>query len=250
MNFNLRHIIYELSEEEFGEYLTERDIRLILWTIAKEYEEAIKKRKVIPIERTEYDREIVNKLWKILKRLDEKLLNLRTLIDFVQMVRVRDYTLLLQTKPHLDRIYQLAVEVKRRSTPIVSFLGYPIMQSELYISDNILEKPSSISTDLDESSMNDNILFNLESQTYSESVNLSLDEIEKMKEDIIEKVNGKEFSLDELPRIFKSWELELLSQMLLSNELESEIKGNIIKFGRIKPKGVDITVKLRVEHNE
>ena len=29
-----------------------------------------------------------------------------------------------------------------------------------------------------------------------------------------------------------------------------EIKGNIIKFGRIKPKGVDITVKLRVEHNE
>lgn len=253
MTLDLRHVIYELTEEELANYLSEKEIRMILWSIAKEYEIAIANKEIIPIKKTEFDREIINKLQKVITRLDEKLLDMRVLIDFATMIKVRDYELLLKSKTKIERLYILAQEVKKRATPVIFLPGYPMLK-EMYDSYEFKMKREKIVESKKENEQINKLLTILKESNvaYTSCHKFTNEELDNMKEKIIKKLANKTFTFRELTRILTAWELDLLSQMIQNNEIKNEIiLPDKIRFGKTSSSGIQITITLRVEqHNE
>jgi len=194
-----------------------RGVILTLWTLNKKYEAALKQHQVFPVKESEVDREEVSDAYRFLSTPWERLLDGRIYHNLALMQNRRDAEMASPEAPPKGWIGQLAFEVKRRATPILFLSGREAGTPPLSLPDPAtqLDMTASQSREDRRAMTRHRVSFRA----------LPTRELEARREELISKLAGHRFSLQQLSKQLTNWELDLLSQMIRDGVISAVFTG-------------------------
>jgi hypothetical protein len=202
---------------------------VMLWTLTKKYDVALKEHEVVGIKESEIDREEVADVYHFLETPWERVLDGRFYLDLAQMQHRRDAHFASPKITPEEWIGQFAFEVKRRASPLVFLVSREATTPPLDLpkEDTPLESDDAPTRD-DRSALTKHRV---------EYWQLPIDKLETRRSQLAARLRGKRFTLQELSSLLTNWELDLMSQMIRDEELPAAfVAKNTIIFRSAKTK--------------
>jgi hypothetical protein len=207
-----------------------KGIVMALWNLTKKYENALKDQEVFEIRESENDREEVSEAYQFVETPWEHELDGRCYLNMAKMQLQRDAVLAaIDVTPEVW-ISRFATEVKRRATPLVFLVSRESIAPEFTLPDGDNPLASGVSPTPD-----DRAGLARHKVAYDQ---LLQEELKDLCAQLAARLEGKQYSLDELAEILTNWELDLLSQMIRDGGISASFLGmSTIAFRPSKRKG-------------
>ncbi len=194
-----------------------KGIVMALWNLTKKYEKALKDQEVFEIRESESDREGVAEAYRFVETPWEHVLDGRCYLNIVKMQLQRDAVLAaIDVTPEVW-ISHFATEVKRRATPLVFLPSREIIAPEFTMPEGDNPLASSVVPTPD-----DRAGLARHKVAYDQ---LLQEELKSLRAQLAARLQGKQYSLDELAERLTNWELDLLSQMIRDDVIPASFLG-------------------------
>ncbi len=205
---------------------------MALWNLTKKYENALRDQEVFEIRESESDREGVAEAYQFVETPWEHELDGRCYLNMAKMQLQRDAVLAAIDATPEVWISRFATEVKRRATPLVFLASREIIAPEFTMPDGDNPLASDVSPTLE-----DRAGLAKHKVAYDQ---LLQEELKDLCEQLATRLQGKQYSLDELAEILTNWELDLLSQMIRDGGISASFLGkSTIAFRPAKRKAAE-----------
>jgi hypothetical protein len=204
---------------------------ITLWTLTKKYDVALKEHEVVGIKESEVDREEVADVYRFLETPWERVLDGRFYLNLAQMQHRRDAHFATSSITPEEWIYQFALEVKRRASPLVFLVSKEATTPHL----DLPKEDTPLKSD-DAPTQDDRTALSKHKVEFKQ---LAIDKLETRRSQLVSRLQGKRFTLQELSAQLTNWELDLLSQMIRDESIPAAFVGKntiIFRPAKIKEK--------------